>query len=54
MIFRRLDMNTAGAYLDQYYLIRSEDEAADQFCHAFRGGELTHEPMLRKCIPARE
>lgn len=51
-LFRAFEADCAAHGIDQYYLIRSEDENADRFYQAFCGAELTSEPLLRKRISA--
>lgn len=49
-LFQAFEQACIASGIDQYYLIRSEEENADRFYHAFPDAELTREPLLRKFL----
>ena len=49
-LFKEFEKECISFGIDQYYLIRSEDEKADRFYNAFENAELSKEPLLRKYI----
>ena len=52
-LFRAFEAECAAAEIDQYYLIRSQDGAADRFYAGFPDAELSSEPLMRKHFPAK-
>lgn len=51
-LFREFEKECVSSGVDQYYLIRSENHAADKFYNAFSNATLTSEPILRKYLSA--
>ena len=49
-LFAEFERECAGHRIDQYFLIRSENESAARFYGRFPGAELSSEPVLRKNI----
>ena len=47
-LFRELEKTCRENGIDQYYLIRAENQEADRFYQAFPDAQLSREPILRK------
>lgn len=52
-LFREFEKECLSSGINQYYLIRSENENASRFYSAFSDVSLTKEPLLRKQLPAQ-
>ncbi len=50
MLFREFERACTENNIDQYYLIRAENQEADRFYHHFEGAELSEAPFLRKYL----
>lgn len=49
-LFKEFEKECAEFGINQYYLIRSEENESDRFYHAFSNATLSTEPILRKYI----
>lgn len=49
-LFKEFEKECSEFGINQYYLIRSEENEADRFYHAFSSANLSTEPILRKYI----
>ena len=47
-LFARFEEDCVAHEIDQYYLIRATNPAADRFYHHFENAELSETPLLRK------
>ena len=52
MLFAELEKDCKKHNIDQYYLIRATNEAADRFYKNFQGAALNEAPILRKYLNA--
>lgn len=52
MLFAELEKDCKKHNIDQYYLIRATNEAADRFYKNFQDAELNEAPILRKYLNA--
>ena len=51
-LFEKFEEDCRKHEIDQYFLIRAANDAANRFYHGFRDVDLSDEPMLRKDIKA--
>ena len=52
MLFAELEKDCKKHNIDQYYLIRATNEAADRFYKNFQDAALNEAPILRKYLNA--
>lgn len=49
-LFAEFEKDCKSRGIDQYFLLRAENEGAERFYRAFEGAELSDAPILRKTV----